>query len=66
MQHNDLPLVCLPLDLSDESAAQLIEFLYELTESLERHYAGQLINRHHRHHPASAPSTPADPDDPPF
>lgn len=66
MQPNDLPLVCLPLDLSDESAAQLIEFLYELTESLERHYAGQLINHYHRHHPASAPSTPADPDDPPF
>jgi len=43
MQPNDLPLVCLPLDLSDESAAKLIEFLYELAEGLERHYAGQLI-----------------------
>jgi hypothetical protein len=40
--------------------------LYELTESLERHYAGQLINHYHRHHPVSAPSAPADPDDPPF
>jgi hypothetical protein len=66
MKPNDLPLVCLPLDLSDESAARLIEFLYELTESLERHYSGQLINHYHRHHPVSPPTTPADPDDPPF
>jgi len=28
------------MDLSDESAAQLIEFLYELADALERHYAG--------------------------
>jgi hypothetical protein len=36
-------IVCLPRELSDEAAAQLIEFLYELTEALERHYAGQLL-----------------------
>ena len=39
MEPNDLPIVCLPMDLSDESAASLIEFLYQLTEALERHYA---------------------------
>ena len=33
MQPNDLPLLCLPLDLSDEAAAQLIDFLHELTEA---------------------------------
>jgi len=35
LQPNDLPLVCLPVDLSDEAAAKLVEFLYELTEALE-------------------------------
>jgi hypothetical protein len=68
MQPNDLPLVCIPLDLSDESAASLITFLYELTECLERHYAGQLINRYHQNNPSSppAPSAPSNPNDPPF
>ena len=36
MQPNDLPIVCLPLELSDEAAATLIEFLYVLTEALEQ------------------------------
>jgi len=43
MEPNDLPIVCLPMELSDESAAKLIEFLYELADALERHYAGQLM-----------------------
>lgn len=68
MQPNDLPLVCLPLGLSDQDAATLIEFLYTLTEALERHYAGQLL-RHARSH--DAPSAGPDPPDrrlgdPPF
>jgi len=42
MQPNDLPLVCLPVGLSDEAAAQVLEFLHSLTETFERHYAGQL------------------------
>lgn len=68
MQPNDLPLVCLPLELSDESAAKLIEFLYELADALERHYAGQLL-RYTR--TRSAPTVSADgidppPTDPPF
>jgi hypothetical protein len=65
MEPNDLPIVCLPLELSDESAAKLIEFLYELADALERHYAGQLM-RYTRARSAtpSAPDTPTD--DPPF
>lgn len=39
MKPNDLPLVCLPMDLSDEAAAALVEFLSELVEALESHYA---------------------------
>ena len=63
MQPNDLPLVCLPLELSDESAAKLIEFLYELADALERHYAGQLM-RYTRSR--SAPSPPPDSSDTPL
>ena len=35
MQPNDLPIVCLPLDLPDAAAAALLEFLHELTATLE-------------------------------
>jgi hypothetical protein len=68
MEPNDLPIVCLPLDLSDESAASLIEFLQSLIEALERHYAGQLM-RHDRQHasPGPMPKSVDAPDvDPPF
>ena len=53
LQPNDLPLLCLPTDLSDEAAAKLIEFLHELTESLERHYCAQL-RRHYNANDISA------------
>ena len=39
---NYLPLVCLPENLSDKTAAQLLEFLHELTFTFERHYADQI------------------------
>jgi hypothetical protein len=42
LRPNDLPIVCLPIDLSDEAAAKLVEFLRELTEAIERHYFAQL------------------------
>jgi hypothetical protein len=65
LQPNDLPLVCLPLDLPDAAAAELIEFLHQLTAALERHYCGEL----HRHYNAvderdgehPPPSSTADP-----
>ena len=38
LQPNDLPLVCLPLDLPPEAAAELVAFLHELADALERHY----------------------------
>jgi len=49
LKPNDLPLVCLPTGLSDEAAAKLVEFLYELTETLESHYFAQL---HRYYHPS--------------
>jgi hypothetical protein len=45
MEPNDLPIVVLPLDLSDDSAAILIGFLHDLTGALERHYDGLLLRR---------------------
>jgi hypothetical protein len=67
MQPNDLPIVCLPMDLSDDGAAKLLEFLYALTEALETHYAGQLIRYAHRHEPDSSPNaSETDQPDPPF
>jgi hypothetical protein len=68
MQPNELPIVCLPLELSDESAAKLIEFLYELADALERHYAGQLMRyTRSRSTPAPPPDIPdTQPDNPPF
>jgi len=35
----------LPLELSDDAAAILLDFLHDLTAALERHYAGQLLRR---------------------
>ena len=49
LQPNDLPLICLPTELSDQAAASLVEFLHELTEALECHYFAQL----HRHYSAA-------------
>ncbi len=66
LQPNDLPLICLPTELSGEAAAQLIEFLHELTEAIERHYFAQLHNHDHpaTHQPGLDLRVP--PDDPPF
>lgn len=68
LQPNDLPIVCLPLELSDEAAAGLIEFLQELTTALERHYYAQLRRYDHRPGTDDSQSTGGpDPDsDPPF
>jgi hypothetical protein len=65
-QSSDLPL-CLPVDLSDEAAAKLIEFLYELTEALESRYFVQLRRYHQENHsePRDLGPTP-EPSDPPF
>ncbi|MBA2592670.1 MAG: hypothetical protein M3495_17605 [Pseudomonadota bacterium] len=35
LQPNDLPLVCLPIYLSDDEAAQLLEFLHYLARCLK-------------------------------
>jgi hypothetical protein len=69
LKPNDLPLICLPVDLSDEAAAKLIEFLREFTDALESHYYAQLT-RYYRstyHAQQDLPtSDPPDPTNPPF
>jgi hypothetical protein len=58
---NDLPLVCLPTQLSNEAAADLIDFLRQLATALERHYFNQLPRlrvqqqRQHRHSEGEEP-----------
>ena len=46
MEPNDLPIVCIPLELPDQAAADLLEFLQNLTEILEQHYFSQLQRRY--------------------
>ena len=46
LQPNDLPLICLPLELPPEAVAELLDFLHELADALERHYGAQL-KRHY-------------------
>jgi hypothetical protein len=69
LKPNDLPLICLPVDLCDEAAVQLIEFLQEFTEALESHYYAQ-ITRYYRStchdHQDIHIGDPQDPTDPPF
>jgi hypothetical protein len=67
LEPNDLPLVCLPIDLSDEAAAKLVEFLHELTAALEHHYCAQLKRYYHRTDISQRDLDPAsESTDPPF
>jgi orotidine-5'-phosphate decarboxylase len=63
LQPNDLPLVCLPLDLPPEAVAELIAFLHELTEALERHYGASLKCHYDT---IASPQREIVADDPPF
>lgn len=69
LKPNDLPLICLPVDLPDEAAAKLVEFLQEFTAALECHYYAQITRyyRANRHDQQDLPtSDQLDPTDPPF
>ena len=46
MNRHPLPLIDIPLDLSDEAAAKLIDFLLQLAHQLEEHYSEQLYRYH--------------------
>ncbi|HEY7996935.1 MAG TPA: hypothetical protein VIE14_08690 [Steroidobacteraceae bacterium] len=68
MEPNDLPIVVLPLELSDDSAAILIDFLHDLAAAIERHYAGQLLRRQQSTRQSQSPdlSDATADTDPPF
>ena len=61
-------LIDMPADVvSDEAAAKFVEFLHELTATMERHYCGQLLRYYHRDDIAQCDLVPAPPPtDPPF
>ena len=62
---DDYPrLIALPTELSDEAAAQLLEFLYELAAAVESQYTGQLLRYYHQGDERQQPLWPDD--DPPF
>ena len=56
------PVLPLPEGLSDEAAAQLLEYLYEFTRVFESYYAGQL----HRYYARPDDNQLSLLDDPPF
>lgn len=68
MEPNDLPILVLPLELSDDSAAILLDFLHDLTAAFERHYAGQLLRRQQAIRQSRSPnlSDASTDTDPPF
>ena len=49
--HREPPRIALPDELSDEAAAALLEWLYELAHLVETHYAGQLLRYYYRPDP---------------
>jgi len=63
LEPNDLPLVCIPLELPPPAAAELIDFLHQLTAALERHYVGEL---HRYYQERDTARRAADTDDSPF
>ena len=48
MNDHPTPLIAVPHDLSDEAAANMLAFLYELAHLIESHYADQLHRYHNR------------------
>ena len=46
MNHQPPPLIAVPLDLSDEAAAKLVDFLLAIAHQMEDHYSQQLYRYH--------------------
>jgi len=64
MHTDPLPVVVLPHELSDETAAQLLDLLHQIARVIEHHYAAQ-IQRHHQTGDDRQPDL-WDDQDPPF
>ena len=46
INHQPPPLIAVPIGLSDETAAMLLDFLYEFAHRLESYYSEQLYRYH--------------------
>ena len=64
MNNDHPPVIALPTELSDEAAAQLLQWLHELAHALECQYAAQLLRYYHPHDERQQPLWPDD--QPPF
>lgn len=53
MTLDDLPLMLVPTDLSDETVIAIIDLLNDLIQALERQYTGQVL-RYYRNNPGQA------------
>ena len=53
MTLDDLPLMLVPTDLSDETVVAIIDLLNDLIETLEGQYTGQIL-RYYRDNPRQA------------
>jgi hypothetical protein len=56
MKLKQLPIVCMPLELPDEAAMNVLIFLREMTSAFAQHYAHQ-INRYCDQHRQPRPPT---------
>ena len=54
------------MGLCDADVTTLLDFLYDLTEALERHYTGELMRRNYPRPDAPPRGPDTDLDDPPF
>ena len=46
MNLEDLPLMLVPTDLSDETVVAIVDLLNEMIRTLERQYTGQILRYH--------------------
>lgn len=68
MPQENLPLIMIPPDLSDQAASELLDFLYEFTRAFESYYFYQL-RRYHTSDVSPDPALPThfnEGDGPPF
>lgn len=47
MNLEDLPLMLVPTDLSDETVVAIIDLLNDVIHALERQYTGQILRFYH-------------------
>jgi hypothetical protein len=64
MRHSTPPFIELHQPLSDETIVQLLQWLHQLTDAIEHHYADQIVRQQRQTDPRQ--QTMWSDDDPPF